>query len=75
MDVRKIFFIIIVLLLLAVIFFNFKNFSPTGRITKDFISIKGDELKECCEFESNGETKTCTILKKYDCSYCENVCS
>jgi hypothetical protein len=58
---------------------------PTARVTElpeeEFISIAPDDveiqksdLKYCCEIKFEDSTRGCWVMKKYDCSYCEDYC-
>ncbi len=40
------------------------------------ISIEKTEIKECCTYQDNaGNEKKCTVLERYDCSYCDEYCT
>ncbi|MBU0666129.1 MAG: hypothetical protein KKC26_02085 [Nanoarchaeota archaeon] len=58
-----------------------KNSSLTGQAiygsdaSSDNFEIQKADLKECCTFiDEQGLKKTCSVLKRFDCDYCESVC-
>ena len=47
-----------------------------GDVTTDEISIQKTDIKECCTYQdSSGNEKKCTVLERYDCSYCDEYCT
>jgi hypothetical protein len=46
-----------------------------GDTITDEISIEKTDIKECCTYQdSSGNEKKCTVLERYDCSYCDDYC-
>jgi hypothetical protein len=47
----------------------------TRNESRDIIEINNDELVKCCSFKNElGKEDSCFVLKRYDCSYCEDAC-
>lgn len=61
---------------LAIFMINKVANTPLGAVTTGFVELVDDELKDCCDFKDpTGKIRTCTVLKKYDCGFCDSVCS
>ena len=69
--------LIIILILIVATLILYKNYKEDAVVGYNFEELELDksELKECCEYYENGELKTCSILKRFDCNLCEPRCS
>ncbi len=52
-----------------------RNESVVGAELKESIAFNKTDLKTCCFYRENNEVKACRIIKRFDCSICENKCT
>ena len=73
----KYWLLIVFLILVITTLILYKNYKENAVVGYNLEELKIDksELKECCEYYENGELKTCSILKRFDCNLCEPRCS
>jgi len=51
------------------------DFNQDGVISGDEININAEDVKACCTYvNSDGEEKTCYLMKRFECSLCDEVC-
>ncbi|MFH1210203.1 MAG: hypothetical protein V1663_05450 [archaeon] len=65
--------VIIIVLLIASIVILIKNYNEG--VIGDKNEVLNLKVKECCKYMQNGEEKTCTVLERYSCDYCSNLCN
>lgn len=78
-NVNLLTMILIILVLILVIGFSAKNRIygyvinqyQTNFFEKGIVEIDRSKLNTCINFEEEGEEKTCAVLPRYSCSYCE----
>ena len=65
--------VLIIILLLGSILILVKNYNE-GVVgsENEVLNVK---VKECCKYIQAGEEKTCSVLEKYSCDYCNKYCS
>ncbi len=76
---KSITLILIIVILLGIssviLFKNWKESRVIGaELTQEEITFNKTDLKVCCFYKENNEVKACRILKRFDCSLCEDKC-
>ncbi len=59
----------------GILLYNNYNEGVVGYELTESFEINNSELKDCCSYKDDGETKICRILTRYDCSLCDNRCN
>lgn len=65
--------VLAILLLIGSIVILIKNYNEG--VVGDINEKLDVKVKECCKYIQNGEEKTCSVLERYSCDYCNKLCS
>jgi len=75
---RTITFAFLIIMLIGasfVILIKNRNEAVIGaELEETSIEFNKSDLKTCCFYRGNNEIKSCKILKRFDCSICEEKC-
>lgn len=49
-------------------------YDGTGYVAPGEVVVAEEEILECCRFDDGGAEKSCSVIRPYDCSYCDDFC-